>query len=243
MSSILKALKKLEEEKTSGRSGNADIARAILLGTPRRTGKAGWVLPVSVAGAAFAAALLTYLLTVGAPSRNREVPHVVSTETAPEANDGAENLETSAPTSSPRDSYREDGPATVNAPKSPVNRGERIPGTTPASGHRPSSSGTKSPDEAPIVAEKPSREHAVSTPPTYTAQTVQPPQVRSLPTLKVSGIAWQKDGANRLAVINGLPVTEGMTVEGARVEEIFQDKVRFSFERRTFDVAVGRDSQ
>jgi general secretion pathway protein B len=241
MSSILKALKKLEEEKTSGRNGNADIARAILMGTPRRAGKSGWVLPVSVTGAAFAAALLTYLLTGGAPSGNSEVSQVVSKDTATKVNDGAENMETSAPTSNSRETFRRVAPVTVNVPKSPVDIGARRPGTTATSRNRPPTPWTKSPDGAPSVTEKLARENTASTPLTNTAETVKTPQLRSLPTLKVSGIAWQKDGANRLAVVNGLSVTEGMTVEGARVEEIFQDKVRFSFEKRTFDVIVGRD--
>jgi hypothetical protein len=38
-----------------------------------------------------------------------------------------------------------------------------------------------------------------------------------------------------------MPVTEGTTIEGARVEEIMKDKVRFSFEKKTFDVAVGNE--
>jgi hypothetical protein len=37
-----------------------------------------------------------------------------------------------------------------------------------------------------------------------------------------------------------MSVTEGMVVGGAVVEKIFQDKVRFSYEMRTFDVPVGR---
>ncbi|HEU0264943.1 MAG TPA: hypothetical protein VFR01_04370 [Geobacterales bacterium] len=45
--------------------------------------------------------------------------------------------------------------------------------------------------------------------------------------LTVSGIAWQEEHRLRRAVINGLLVKEGETVEGARVLEIRQDRVRF----------------
>ena len=38
--------------------------------------------------------------------------------------------------------------------------------------------------------------------------------------LVVSGIAWQKDSADRLAIVNGHPVRIGTTIDGAVVEEI-----------------------
>jgi general secretion pathway protein B len=65
----------------------------------------------------------------------------------------------------------------------------------------------------------------------------------SLPTLKVTGIAWQKDSTDRVAVVNGTSVSEGVMVEGARVEKIFQDRVRFSFDQQTFDISLGRTGQ
>ena len=43
-------------------------------------------------------------------------------------------------------------------------------------------------------------------------------------------------------MVNGRPVAEGATVEGARVEEIFPDRVRFSFANRTFEVSLGKTS-
>jgi general secretion pathway protein B len=243
MSSILKALKKLEEEKTSGRRGNADIARAILMGIPRRTGKPGWVLPVSVAGAAFTAALLTYLVTGGTTVRSRGDFPVASRQATPKASDAKEKTETLTATPSSRVIYRKEETKTISLQKSSVNRHEGMSGPTLASRTRSSSPLPKKLVESARRSAEQSPAPAVSKLPSTTAEMVQPPQPRPLPTLKVTGIAWQKDSADRLAVINGLSVTEGMTVEGVRVEEIFPDKVRFSFEKRTFDVAVGRGSQ
>jgi general secretion pathway protein B len=243
MSSILKALKKLEEEQSSGRNGNADVARGILMGAPRRTGKPGWVLPVSVAGAAFAAAMLTYLMTGGAAPRNKEFSPTVPMKIMPKAGDGTGQTEAFSPASSPRELSRKDEPSTPAVPKPPMDRDERIIGTTLPSGNGPSFHLSKTPDATGRSSVEQDRVQAVSKPTAHAAETVQTSQVRSLPTLKVSGIAWQKDGADRLAVVNGMPVTEGMNIGGARVEEIFQDKVRFSFEKRAFDVVVGKESQ
>ncbi|KAA0891608.1 hypothetical protein [Oryzomonas rubra] len=54
--------------------------------------------------------------------------------------------------------------------------------------------------------------------------------------IKVSGIAWQeRRGASR-AVVNGFLLREGNTVSGARIVEIFQNKVRFSSGTGTFEV-------
>jgi general secretion pathway protein B len=60
------------------------------------------------------------------------------------------------------------------------------------------------------------------------------------PALNVTGIGWQKGNADRLAVVNGRAVSEGAVIEGARVEEIFPDRVRFSFGGKAFDVPLGK---
>ena len=78
--------------------------------------------------------------------------------------------------------------------------------------------------------------------PAVPPQQVTKPGVSDIPALIVSGIAWQKGGAERFAMVNGRPVAEGATVEGARVEEIFPDRVRFSFANRTFEVSLGKTS-
>jgi general secretion pathway protein B len=54
---------------------------------------------------------------------------------------------------------------------------------------------------------------------------VAPPLAK--PVLKVNGIAFQ-DGADSVAVINGITVSKGSVIEGARVEEIQKDHVRLS---------------
>jgi general secretion pathway protein B len=42
-----------------------------------------------------------------------------------------------------------------------------------------------------------------------------------------------------MAMVNGSPVKAGSVIDGARVEEILPDRVRFSFQHRNFEVSVG----
>ena len=58
--------------------------------------------------------------------------------------------------------------------------------------------------------------------------------------LKVNGIALQDDPGESVAVINGALVKKGMSVGGARVEEILQDRVRFSSGGGTFYVQLSK---
>jgi general secretion pathway protein B len=61
-----------------------------------------------------------------------------------------------------------------------------------------------------------------------------------MPRLIVTGIAWQNDSTVHFAVVNGQSVTEGSTVEGARVEKIFPDRVSFSCQNKTMEVPLSQ---
>ena len=58
--------------------------------------------------------------------------------------------------------------------------------------------------------------------------------------LKVNGIALQDDPAASAAVVNGVLVKRGMMVQGLRVEEIMNDKVRFSGNGETYEVQISK---
>jgi general secretion pathway protein B len=68
---------------------------------------------------------------------------------------------------------------------------------------------------------------------------LQPAAALDHPVLQVTGIGWQKDNANRMAIVNGRPVVAGNFVEGAKVEEILPDRVRFSINGRSLEITVG----
>ncbi len=58
------------------------------------------------------------------------------------------------------------------------------------------------------------------------------------PRLVVSGIAYQEDRAGRLAVVNDRPVGEGEEIGGAVVTAILEDRVRFTRAGETFEVGL-----
>ncbi len=60
------------------------------------------------------------------------------------------------------------------------------------------------------------------------------------PALTVSGIAYQDNPAESMAVVNGALVKSGMTVAGVQIERIFVDRVRFRGNGGVFDVPLAR---
>lgn len=58
----------------------------------------------------------------------------------------------------------------------------------------------------------------------------------TIPVLVVSGIAWQEERHGRRAVVNGVLVSEGTMVAGARVMEIHAGKVIFSSGGQTLEI-------
>ena len=71
------------------------------------------------------------------------------------------------------------------------------------------------------------------------AEPARPAAVSLVPApadIKVSGIAWQDRRTASRAVVNGFLLREGDTVSGARIVEIYQNRVRFSSSAGTFEV-------
>jgi general secretion pathway protein B len=67
---------------------------------------------------------------------------------------------------------------------------------------------------------------------------VQEPPKR--PVLRVMGIAYHDSGTNSVAIVNGKPASVGAQIDGAKVEEILKDRVRFSYGAERFDVMLDR---
>ena len=71
------------------------------------------------------------------------------------------------------------------------------------------------------------------------AEPARPVNVTLVPApadIKVSGIAWQDQRAASRVVVNGFLLREGDKVSGARIVEIFQNRVLFSADAGTFEV-------
>jgi general secretion pathway protein B len=214
MSVILDALKKLEREKASHRSGPVDIVPEITISSKQRQRFGKWKISAMITGAVIATAVATTLVVTSFISRDRKAPPVAaaSTQTVHEA-------PPLPPVPKP--------PAAASPGNSPAPLSESAPqpSSEPA---RPLPHETKSPKEqaisSPVSAEK-------------NEETVQS-DAGAPASLVVSGIAWQDDRAARRAVVNGALVGEGAEIGGVRIVRIYRDKVRFSIDGRTFDVSM-----
>ncbi len=219
MSVILDALKKLEREKASRRSGPVDIVPEITIPSARREKSAKWKLASVVTGAVILTAVATTLVITPFTSRDRKAAPVASAITSMPQD------ETSAPAASapPVPAITENRPAPV--PETMNRASAELDRPMPRDENPTGEQALVSPARA-----RRSRE-------TATVDTAAPASIT------VSGIAWQDDRADRRAVVNGALVGEGATAGGARIVRIYRDKVRFSIDGRTFDVPLSGQSQ
>ena len=67
-----------------------------------------------------------------------------------------------------------------------------------------------------------------------------PVSVVSRPILTINGIAFQEGGSDNLAVINGVTVSNGAIIEGVKVEDIQKDRVRFSQGSEKFEIILNK---
>jgi general secretion pathway protein B len=210
VSSILKALRKLEEEKSRSREGTPDIARDILKRGPRRKAFP-WMTFASVAVLVLVFALTGYILM--GKSEFPEPPQTQSIHEMPPAQ---------SPAPAVSSSEQKNPLQAVSAPAPPTAAARKTPTKIPA---------------GPAWSAEPK-----ATPePVKTAPAPRPAAkeiVDPLPALTLTGIAFQEDRESRLAVINDLPVMEGTVIAGARVVEISEDRVRFNYSGRSFEVLL-----
>ncbi|QWV95935.1 hypothetical protein KP005_11110 [Geomonas nitrogeniifigens] len=54
------------------------------------------------------------------------------------------------------------------------------------------------------------------------------PPHKSRPDIRVTGIAWQNSSESSFAMVNGSPMRQGNSVNGYKIEQIYEDSVRFS---------------
>lgn len=235
MSSILKALKKLEQEKTLRREEEIDLSREILYETPRRRAQLSWPWAAALATIVLLVATVALLLNRNAavPATPLQPPQSVATPaaTAPSVSLPAQTTGTPAAQTAPRPA------GIVSRPPALAVVPARMPTQLPPLQQAPPATETRpapSPASAPAAVTKaaePARKQAAPA-----AETAEP-------ALSVSGIAWNKDSSDRLAIVNGQPLATGAAVNGAVVEEILPDRVRFSHNSRTFEVFLGKSAK
>lgn len=71
----------------------------------------------------------------------------------------------------------------------------------------------------------------------------QSPKTELPPVLKVNGIAYQARDEDSMAVVNGVTVSNGSIIAGAKVEGVLPDRVQFSFKGEKFDVFLGKSNR
>ncbi|HTP65931.1 MAG TPA: hypothetical protein VMJ66_11115 [Geobacteraceae bacterium] len=228
MSFILKALKKLETEKAARSSAQVEINMAIIapetarLTGPARTGR--WaVVPVLLLACAGLVYLFVYRPSFPANEAGKALPTPVATSAPPPppmqvaapAQVTAPPPQTIAPPASPANHVRD---ASVTGPSavSPVPLQPKAEGRKQASARLRGGASPRSEPEPMTLS------------------------YGGSPSLTVSGIAYQDNPADSMAVVNGALVKMGMSVSGARVERIFMDRVRFRGSGGTFEVPLAR---
>ncbi|KAB0669689.1 hypothetical protein F6V30_12885 [Oryzomonas sagensis] len=222
MSSILKALKKLEEEKSARTPDALKIDSEILRGGSSSRFPYRNVILLAVLFF-ICGSLFTYLYVKrGANPAGTAAPTVPSPErTIPPRAAVTEAPGKVVPADRPR-RQAQDAPAPVSVaaphakpPKPPKHPRAALPATA----------GQAQPGAVaqPVVA-------------------VPSAPSRRIPTLRVDGIAYHFGSADSLAVVNGNTVFVGATVEGAKVEDIGKDHIRFSYGGEKFDVSLGKSN-
>lgn len=227
MSSILKALKKLEAENAVARRDPVRIDTEILRAPPPESR----ISPMGIVLAAIlflCGATVTYVYM----SRNRHPP-----TPSPQEPVSSTVLVTPSPRhgepESPRGAAEADGKkrGPVPAPDDPRLSRHRPLSPTPGRQvlHMPPGERVR-----PTATADPEQRKAA-----HISHAAPAPQT---PTLRVDGIAFQ-DGAEGVAVVNGVPVSQGESVEGARVVEVQRDRVLFSHGGKKIEVLMGKSNR
>ncbi len=271
MSSILKALKKLEDEKNAKQGQRVDITRDIFGAAQqadsnsRRPFIVGGIVGSIVLGVIAVIFITRQGGRVTPPPEPTETqlnvtPPVPSSTVEPRTTLPLQRQEmppaASKPTPSPTAMALERSKklaakpiVQLSTPTKPVTAKSQLsPAVVADSTQHPTKSRALPLPQTPTI----STNHPVisSLPPIVplvkpNIVTTTPPAIVSNnpPKIMVSGIAYNKDAADRLAVINGTPTGEGKTINGVTIEEIMPDKVRFSYGKNSFEVPVGRSNQ
>jgi general secretion pathway protein B len=225
MSSILKALKKLEQEKAARKPDSFRIDAEILRGGPQRR--------FFSTGASLTAIALFLFGVVGTYLFMKHDQRSTPVQHSEDSKSGVKGESSTGASLIPGSTL----PAVELQPRPPA-KGSSVPeksGSSPRSMKKQQfTQKVKSAENIPQAV--PPEPQTVSP-----SEPVAPIVPLAKPVLKVSGIAFQ-DGADSMAVINGVTASNGSVIEGARVEEIQKDRVRFSRGAEKFDIILDKSN-
>ena len=221
MSSILKALKRLEQEKAARKPDSFRVDAEILKGgTSRRTS------PVAV----FLVVLVIFVCGGSATYFFMKKPSVSAPPHLPPTTDPKARLEAPAlPESMPVQPAVQATDAVKTLPRPAAEK--PVPQLKPAVSRPQAQVGKPSgtPPQAVLPEAKPETQPAVPVP-------------AGKPLLRVDGIAFQDNSVDSFAMVNGVTVSKGSVIEGVRVEEIQKDRVKFSRGGEKFEVFLEKSN-
>ncbi len=228
MSSILKALKKLELEKT----GNIPVSLKIDSGILRTADSSRSSSPLVLT--------LLFLLVFGGGGG---VVFVIMNKTGalqvkaqPQAVVKAENRQNIHP-SAPALTVKPDTiPAIVPARKDQAGGTSQKQQQKPAAGKVVTTAVEKTAKTA--VSGVPKQSKAAAETANAGLPAIAPP-----PALRVNGIAYQDQSADSVAMINGEPFSSGAVIDGAKIEEIHKSRVIFSYNGGKFEIPLGQSNR
>lgn len=228
MSSILKALKKLEQEKSGRFPDSLKIDSAILrtVDSSRSFSPFVRVLLLLLVFGGGAAAAVFFMKETAVPqvtTKSSSVQPVKSITTLPPpAQVKSETLPTAIVIVPARGEQ---------SGKLPLKQRESKTGTGKSATSRANQKIRS------VVAEKPvEKTESNGTEP-------QLPVATSIPMLRVNGIAFQGSAAERMAIVNGTPVSNGSIIEGITVEEVRKDRVLFQRNGEKFEIQLGQSNR
>ena len=231
MSFILKALKKVDQEKTVKKEGTVDLHTALLTDTDSKKETSPWIVR--------GAALVLVLIVAGALTWKFMKPGKTSKRAASRA--ARISRISPAPEVPQASAVPAPAPAPVQAPSSaPVPLPVAAPVPAPAAAPAQVTARSAAAPGPQISADTPRKTRHASAGKQPPARAPRELTGTAPADLKVNGIAYQDEPADSMAVVNGVLVKRGMTVGGMKVDEIFRDRVRFSGRDGLFDLQLSR---
>lgn len=235
MSSILKALKKLEQEKTGRFPVSLNIDSDILktADTSRSFSPLVLSLLFLLVFGGGAAVAFYFMKAAKAPQATAELPQVTTVKSI--------TLPVSPPEGKPETPSAEI--AVVPAQKEPSGGFSRKQLKRPADAVKAADSSDSKPIRAAVsgISVKP-KEPKEPKEPDGTA-TMDFPAATIVPALRVNGIAFQNSGDDSMAIVNGIPVSNGSIIEGIAVEEVRKDRVLFRHNGKKFEIQLGQSNR
>ena len=227
MSSILKALKKLEHERSGRFPDSLKIDSDILRGTDSSRSVSTFTL------------VLLFLLVFGGGAAvalffMKETKELTTTKPQPVITARSIPSPVSAPVISPETLPAEI--VVVPARKEPSGEASRKQQQKRALAGNSADSIVKKPTRAAVSGIPNKPEEA-------TEAVKRKLPAANIPTLRVNGIAFQNSSADSMAIVNGTPVSSGSTIDGITVVEVQKDRVLFQRNGEKFEIQLGQSNR